>query len=117
MPAALSLRSAAAPMPLRVLTGSGERNSRSVPGKTAVKPRGLSMSEAIFATVLDVPTPTEHVTPSSSTRRWMRWATKIGCSRLTSLGVTSKNASSMLTCWTNGVSLWRIAMMALDISR
>ena len=75
------------------------------------------MSEAIFAMVLEVPAPMEHVTPSSSTRRWMRWATRTGCSRFTTVGVTSRNASSMLTCCTCGVSERRMAMMALDTSR
>ena len=117
MPLARSFSSAAAPMPLMVRTGKGARKSRSLPGNTTVSPRGLSMSEAILATVLDVPTPMEHVTPSSSTRLWMRRATSTGCSRFTAVGVTSRNASSMLTCCTCGVSSRRMPMMAFDTSR
>ena len=117
MPRECSFSSAAAPMPLIVRTGRGARKSRSPPGYTTVSPRGLSMSEAIFAMVFDVPTPMEHVTPSSSTRLWMRWATRTGCSRFTDVGDTSMNASSMLTCCTCGVSARRISMMAFDISR
>ena len=104
-------------MPLIVRTGKGPRKSRSPPGYTTVRPRGLSMSEAIFATVLDVPTPMEHVTPSSSMRRWMRRATSTGCSRFTAVGDTSRNASSMLTCCTCGVSERRMSMISLDTSR
>ena len=66
------------------------------------------MSEAIFATVLEVPTPTEHVTPSSSTRCWIRRATATGCSLLVRVGVTSRKASSMLTCCTSGVSSFKM---------
>ena len=75
------------------------------------------MSEAIFAIVFDVPTPTEHVTPSASTRDWMRLAMRTGCSVFTLVGETSTNASSILTCCTSGVSSRRMLMMASDISR
>ena len=117
MPYECSLASADAPMPLIVRMGRGARKSRSPPGYTTVRPRGLSMSEAIFATVFEVPTPMEQVTPSFSTRLWMRCAMRTGCSRFTAVGVTSMNASSMLTCCTCGVSAWRMSMMAFDISR
>ena len=110
MPRQRSRSSVALPIPLIARTGSGSRNVRSVPGNTTVRPRGLSMSEAIFATVFEVPTPTEHVTPRASTRSRIRSATRTGCSRFVRVGVTSRNASSMLTCCTAGVSSARICI-------
>ena len=95
-----SVLSAAAPTPESVRTGSFSRKAASVPGKTTVSPRGLSRSEAIFATDLEVPTPMEQVTPRAVTRSWMRWATRTGCSVFTAVGVTSIKASSMETCCT-----------------
>ena len=112
-----SVLSAAAPTPESVRTGSFSKKAASVPGKTTVSPRGLSRSEAIFATDLEVPTPMEQVTPRVATRSWMRWATRTGCSVFTAVGVTSIKASSMETCCTWGVSSRRMAMMAADTSR
>ena len=74
------------------------------------------MSDAIFAMVFDVPTPMEQVTPSASTRFCMRLAISAGCSVFTGVGDTSRNASSMLTCCTWGVSLRKTSMTATDIS-
>ena len=91
-------------MPESAFTGSGARKDASVPGYTAVSPRGFRVSEAILATAFEVPMPMEQVTPSSSTRCWMRCATSTGCSRLVLVGLTSAKASSMLTCWMSGVS-------------
>ena len=112
-----SVLSAAAPTPESVRTGSFSRKAASVPGKTTVSPRGLSRSEAIFATDFEVPTPMEQVTPRAATRSWTRWATRTGCSVFTAVGVTSMKASSMETCCTWGVSSRRMAMMAADTSR
>ena len=97
-------------MPLMARTGSGARKARSVPGSTAVSPRGFSRSLAILATVLLQPRPMEHVTPILETRRAIRCAMARGLSALKRPGVMSKNASSIETCSTNGVSSARIAI-------
>ena len=98
-------------------TGSGARNARSVPGGTTVRPRGFSRSEAILATVLLAPRPMEQVTPSSATLIWTRRQIATGLSREKRPGVTSKNASSMETCSTRGVSSPRIPITRELISR
>ncbi len=117
MPALWSACSAAGPTPLMARTGMGARNDASCPGYTTVRPRGLSRSDATLAMDFVVPTPMEHVTPSSATRRWMRAAMLAGCSVFSALGLTSAKASSMDTCCTWGVSSPMIAMMARDTSR
>ena len=97
MPARASADSAADPIPLMARTGKGERNPSSVPGKTTVRPRGLSRSLAILATVLLLPSPIEQVMPKLATRAEMRRQIATGSSREKRPGVTSKNASSMET--------------------
>ena len=72
----------ALPTPLMAETGNGARNARSVPGRTAVRPRGFSRSDAIFATVLFTPMPIEQVMPSSATRAWTRRQMSTGLSLL-----------------------------------
>ena len=104
MPIWRSRASVALPTPLMAETGSGARNAPSVPGSTTVMPRGFWRSDAIFATVLLVPRPMEQVTPSSATRPWTRRQMAMGLSREKRPGVTSKNASSIDTCSTSGVS-------------
>ena len=74
-----SARSAEDPMPDMAVTGKGSRNARSVPGKTTVRPRGLSRSLAILAIVLFDPSPMEQVIPSSDTRLEMRDAISREC--------------------------------------
>ena len=73
---------ARSPTPDIVLMGRGDRKSDSLPGYTTVRPQGLSMSEAIFAMVLLVPNPIEHVIPSSETRCCMRRATEPRIARI-----------------------------------
>ena len=84
--------------------GSGARKRPSVPGKTAVRPRGFSCSEAILAIVLFVPSPMEQVIPSAATFFCMRLQISKGFSLENLPGVMSKNASSIETCSTRGVS-------------
>ena len=104
-------------MPLNARTGCCSMKFSSLPGRTTVRPFGLSMSDASFATALVVPTPIEHDTPSSATRFWILRAIETGCSRFTDVGVTSRKASSMLTCCIRGVSSRNMFMTAFDISR
>ena len=110
MPNRRSLASVAAPTPLMARTGKGARKLVSVPGITTVMPRGFSASEAIFATVLHTPRPIEQVMPSLATRPWTRRQMSMGLSREKRPGVTSKNASSMETCSTRGVSSVSMSM-------
>ena len=97
MPRSLSIRSAAAPIPLIARTGRGLKNARSVPGMTIVRPWGLSRSLAILATVLLDPRPMEQVIPSLETRAEIRLQISTGFSVLNLPGVTSKKASSIDT--------------------
>jgi hypothetical protein len=62
-PAAISAFSDFGPMPQSARTGSGARNCASVPGGTTTRPSGFSLSEAILAMVLLVPTPIDTVRP------------------------------------------------------
>ena len=104
-------------MPLMDPTGSGARNFASVPGKTQVRPRGFSRSDAIFAMVLFTPRPMEQVIPRAETRAWTRRQMSTGLSRDHRPGVTSKKASSIETCSTNGVSSLRKPITVALISR
>jgi len=117
MPIEASFFLVASPIPLMAPTGSGARKVRSVPGKTTVRPRGFSRSEAIFATVLFTPMPIEQVIPRADTRDCTRRQMSTGLSRDQRPGVTSKNASSIDTCSTSGVSSSRSAMTFWLISR
>ena len=92
------------PMPGMTRTFMGARKAASLPGYTTVSPFGLSRSEAIFATVLQLATPMEQVMPSSATCSWMRVAMDTGSSPVKRPGVTSRNASSIETCSSRGDS-------------
>ncbi len=63
MPALRSRSAVAGPTPGITVTCIGRSSSTSVPGGTTTRPSGLSRSLATFAMNLDVPIPTDAVSP------------------------------------------------------
>src|SRR5439155_707055 len=87
------------PTPLIFVTGSGSRNRVTSSGRTTFKPSGFARSDPILATDLLGPAPIVHAKPSrSSTAAFTRAAYSAAASKSRTLEVTSRNASSMLTC-------------------
>jgi len=87
------------PTPLIFVTGSGSRNRVTSSGRTTFKPSGFARSDAILAMDLLGPAPIVHAKPSRSrTAAFTRAAYSAAPSKSRTLEVTSRNASSMLTC-------------------
>jgi hypothetical protein len=98
----------------RMLIGS--RNASTSSAVTTVKPSGFFTSEAIFATSLLGPSPTEHVSPSrSAISRLTVRARSTAASKLPS-EERSRYASSMLASSKASPAPARMAMMRWDIS-
>ena len=72
MPSRCSRSAVLGPMPHSLFAAKGAKNAASSPGWTTTRPSGLSRSEPIFATVLQVPTPTDRTSPVSSKTRRLR---------------------------------------------
>ncbi len=105
------------PTPHSFSTGSGSRNSTSRPYGTTVRPSGLFMSEAIFATNLEAATPADTVSPvSAATAALIFRAISTAPPKSRSVPVTSRNASSMESASTRGENLWKIPKTRSDIS-
>jgi len=125
-------------MPWISSTGSGARNSRTVPGGTTTRPSGLSKSEAIFAVDMFGATPTLAGTPASRSIRAFTCRAYPSASRRASAGpaaslaarspstatgshpvtaVASRYASSTLTSRTTSAASWRTAFTspAMDL--
>ena len=92
------------PAPQSRDTGSGARNSRSVPGGTITSASGFLRSLATFATYLFEATPTDAVSRSSSAIRCrIRVAISGPVPNSRRLAVTSRKASS-----SESVSTWSV---------
>ena len=78
------------PIPHSLFTGSGARNSASSPGCTTTRPSGLSKSEPILVTDLQVPTPTDTFKPVFSATRAFR-------SRATASGFWPDSTTSVIS--------------------
>ena len=87
------------PTPLIFVTGSGSRKAVTSSGRTTLSPSGFAMSEAMFAIDLFGPTPIVQARPSFSRTAALTLAAYAATSSNPwTFDVTSRNASSMLTC-------------------
>ncbi len=94
----------ALPTPHSAPTGRVRRNGTVAAAGTSSMPSGLACVDASFATNFVVAIPTEHVIPWSAwTRRRSAAAIRVGGPRRRRAPLTSRNASSTLTCSTSAV--------------
>lgn len=92
------------PTPHSAPTGRVRRNGTVAAAGTSSMPSGLACVDASFATNFVVAIPTEHVIPWSAwTRRRSAAAIRVGGPRRRRAPLTSRNASSTLTCSTSAV--------------
>jgi hypothetical protein len=96
---------------------NGSRNGWTSSGRTTVSPSGFWKSEAILATSLLGPMPTEAVSPSWLTISALsRRARSTAASKLPS-DDSSRYASSTLVFWKASPAAARIAMIRAETSR
>ncbi len=99
MPSCFSLSFVLGPIPGILIAGKGERKSFTSSPLTTVNPAGFLKSEAIFAISLFGPTPILHDSFSFSTTSFcISIANCAAFSKSSELLLTSRYASSMLTC-------------------
>jgi len=105
------------PIPGMTRIRSGSRNAWTSSGRTTVSPSGFWKSEAILATSLLGPMPTEAVSPSWLTISALsQRARSTAASKLAS-DDSSRYASSTLVFWKASPAAARIAMIRPETSR
>ena len=105
------------PIPGTLPTGSAARKRATDAGGTIVRPSGLFMSEAIFATSFETDTPTEHVSEvRTPIRAFIDRAARSGSPKRCPVPVKSTKASSTDTCSTSGENSSRHFITARETS-
>ncbi len=116
-PARASRASVFGPTPHSARTGIGARNAASVPGGTKTRPSGFFKSEAIFATLLLLPMPTDSVSPVAfRTSSFSSLPMRSGSAPSRTQPLTSTNASSSESGSTSGDSARKIAMTRREMA-